>query len=85
MLKIVPNGAKIRAVLTIRTKVLSLLNYRTAVTQGDEDSAIMPGDFQVSFGGVVRGFHVYQAICSPVVGEALSKSLRTMKIATLWL
>ena len=25
----------------------------------------MPGDFEVSFGGVVRGFHVYQAVWSP--------------------
>ena len=29
----------------------------------------MPGDFEVSFGGVVRGFHVYQAVWSPVIGE----------------
>ena len=32
----------------------------------------MSGDFKVSFGGVVRGFHVYQAVWSPVVGEELS-------------
>ena len=32
----------------------------------------MPGDFEVSFGGVVCGFHVYQAVWSPVIGEELS-------------
>ena len=33
----------------------------------------MPGDFEVSFGGVVRGFHVYQAVWSPaMIGEELS-------------
>ena len=30
----------------------------------------MPGDFEVSFYAVVRGFHVYQAIWTPTVGEA---------------
>ena len=25
----------------------------------------MSGDFEVSFGGVVRGFHVYQAVWGP--------------------
>ena len=29
----------------------------------------MPGDFEVSFGGVLHGFHVYQAVWSPVIGE----------------
>ena len=28
----------------------------------------MPGDFEVSFYAVVRGFHVYQAIWTPTVG-----------------
>ena len=32
----------------------------------------MPGDFEVSFGGVVRGFHVYKAVWTPVIGEELS-------------
>ena len=32
----------------------------------------MPGDFEVSFYAVVRGFHVYQAIWTPTVGEALA-------------
>ena len=34
----------------------------------------MPGDFEVSFYmyAVVRGFHVYQAIWIPTVGEALA-------------
>ena len=32
----------------------------------------MPGDFEVSFYAVVRGFHVYQAIRTPIVGEALA-------------
>ena len=32
----------------------------------------MPGDFEVSFGGIVRGFHMYQAVWSPVIGEELS-------------
>ena len=33
----------------------------------------MPGDFEVSFGGVVvHGFHVYQVVWSPVIGEELS-------------
>ena len=32
----------------------------------------MPGDFEVSFYAVVRGFHVYQAILTPTVGEALA-------------
>ena len=31
----------------------------------------MPGDFEVSFCAVVRGFHVYQAIWT-TVGEALA-------------
>ena len=26
----------------------------------------------MSFGGVIRGFHVYQAVWSPVIGEELS-------------
>ena len=30
----------------------------------------MPGDFEVSFYAVVRGFHVYQAIWTHTVGEA---------------
>ena len=29
----------------------------------------MSGDFQVSFGGVVRGFHIYWEIWSPILGE----------------
>ena len=32
----------------------------------------MPGDFEVSFYAVVSGFHVYQAIWTPTVGEALA-------------
>ena len=32
----------------------------------------MSGDFQVSLRGVVRGFHVYREIWSPVLGEELS-------------
>ena len=32
----------------------------------------MSGDFQVSFEGVVRGFHVYREIWSLVLGEELS-------------
>ena len=32
----------------------------------------MPGDFEVCFYAVVRGFHVYQAIWTPTVGEALA-------------
>ena len=34
----------------------------------------MPGDYEVSFYAVVhvRGFHVYQAIWTPTVGEALA-------------
>ena len=32
----------------------------------------MPGDFEVSFYAVVRGFRVYQAIWTPTVGEALA-------------
>ena len=32
----------------------------------------MPDDFEVSFYAVVRGFHVYQAIWTPTVGEALA-------------
>ena len=32
----------------------------------------MPGDFEVSFGGIVRGFHVYQELWTPVIGEELS-------------
>ena len=32
----------------------------------------MPGDFEVSFYAVVRGFHVYQSIWTPTVGEALA-------------
>ena len=32
----------------------------------------MPGDFEVSFGGVVHGFHVYQAVWNLVIGEELS-------------
>ena len=31
-----------------------------------------PGDFEVSFYAVVRGFHVYQAIWTPTVREALA-------------
>ena len=33
---------------------------------------VMPGDFEVSFYAVVCGFHVYQAIWTPTVGEALA-------------
>ena len=32
----------------------------------------MPGDFEVSFCSVIRGFHVYQAIWTPTIGEELS-------------
>ena len=32
----------------------------------------MPGDFEVNFYAVVRGFHVYQAIWTPTVGETLA-------------
>ena len=32
----------------------------------------MPGDFEVSFYAVLRGFHVYQAVWTPTVGEALA-------------
>ena len=32
----------------------------------------MPGDFEVSFYVVVRGFLVYRAIWTPTVGEALA-------------
>ena len=32
----------------------------------------MPGDFEVCFYAVVRGFHVYQAIRTPTVGEVLA-------------
>ena len=32
----------------------------------------MPGDFEVSFYTVVHGFHVYQAIWIPTVGETLA-------------
>ena len=32
----------------------------------------MPGDFEVSFYAVVCGFHVYRAIWTPTVGEALA-------------
>ena len=32
----------------------------------------MLGDFEVSFYAVVRGFHVYQAIWTPTVGEVLA-------------
>ena len=32
----------------------------------------MPGDFEVSFYAVVSAFHVYQAIWTPTVGEALA-------------
>ena len=42
----------------------------------------MPGDFEVSFGGLVRGFHVYQAVWSPVIGEELSTV--TVAITNTW-
>ena len=32
----------------------------------------MPEDFEVSFCSVIRGFHVYQAIWTPTIGEELS-------------
>ena len=32
----------------------------------------MVGDFQASFRGVVRGYHVYHDIWTPVIGEELS-------------
>ena len=32
----------------------------------------MPGDFEVSFGGIVQGFHLYKAVWTPVIGEELS-------------
>ena len=35
----------------------------------------MPGDFEVRFYAVVRDFHVYQAIWTPTVGEALATQL----------
>ena len=39
----------------------------------------MPGDFEVSFYAVVRGFHVYQAIWTPTVGEALATQQDTVE------
>ena len=32
----------------------------------------IPGDFEVSFYAVVRGFHMYQVIWTPTVREALA-------------
>ena len=32
----------------------------------------MPGDFEVRFGGVVLGFHVYKAVWTQVIGKELS-------------
>ena len=42
-------------------------------------SRIMP---EVSFGGVVRGFHVYKAVWTPVIGEELSTELLNFLICT---
>ena len=42
----------------------------------------MPGDFEVSFYVVVHGFHVYQAVWTPIVGEVLGTQRELVSLAT---